>query len=131
TLRAAAREAGVSHAAPTHHFGDMTGLLSELAAVGFRRFSAALGAAASAEALQSAHARLEAMGIAYVTFARSYPGLFMLMFRSERLDIERPGLKDAIRASSFALAGAVAARRGETLAAQRPSAAQAAEMLRA
>src|SRR5947207_13010795 len=42
TLRAAAREAGVSHAAPTHHFGDMTGLLSALAAVGFRRFAAAL-----------------------------------------------------------------------------------------
>ena len=34
TLRAVAREAGVSHAAPTHHFGDLTGLLSELAAVG-------------------------------------------------------------------------------------------------
>src|SRR5947199_7464628 len=47
TLRAAAREAGVSHAAPTHHFGDMTGLLSELAAVGFRRFGAALRDAAS------------------------------------------------------------------------------------
>src|SRR5262245_7555964 len=28
TLRAVAREAGVSHAAPTHHFGDLTGLLS-------------------------------------------------------------------------------------------------------
>ncbi|MGB6639023.1 MAG: helix-turn-helix domain-containing protein, partial [Bradyrhizobium sp.] len=27
TLRAVAREAGVSHAAPTHHFGDLTGLV--------------------------------------------------------------------------------------------------------
>src|SRR5882762_10020761 len=35
TLRAVAREAGVSHAAPTHHFGDLTGLVSELAAIGF------------------------------------------------------------------------------------------------
>src|SRR5438105_9211291 len=52
TLRAAAREAGVSHAAPTHHFGDMTGLVSELAAVGFRRFTAALSDAASAAASQ-------------------------------------------------------------------------------
>src|SRR5947199_6325390 len=74
TLRAAAREAGVSHAAPTHHFGDMTGLVSELAAVGFRRFAAALTDAASAGSPRSAHARLEAMGIAYVTFARTYPG---------------------------------------------------------
>ena len=45
TLRAVAREAGVSHAAPTHHFGDLTGLVSELAAIGFRRFSAAMIAA--------------------------------------------------------------------------------------
>src|SRR5262252_8981675 len=37
TLRAVAREAGVSHAAPTHHFGDLTGLVSELAAIGFRQ----------------------------------------------------------------------------------------------
>src|SRR5438128_46512 len=56
TLRAAAREAGVSHAAPTHHFGDMTGLLSELAAVGFRRFGTALREEASQQS--SAHARL-------------------------------------------------------------------------
>jgi AcrR family transcriptional regulator len=39
TLRAVAREAGVSHAAPTHHFGDLTGLLSELAAIGYTRFN--------------------------------------------------------------------------------------------
>ncbi len=43
---AVAREAGVSHAAPAHHFGDVTGLLSELAALGFQKFSAALGEAA-------------------------------------------------------------------------------------
>ena len=42
TLRAVAREAGVSHAAPTHHFGDLTGLVSELAAIGFRQFNAAM-----------------------------------------------------------------------------------------
>src|SRR6516225_2899955 len=34
TLRAAAREAGVSHTAPKNHFGDLSGLLSELAARG-------------------------------------------------------------------------------------------------
>src|SRR5438132_5555191 len=45
TLRAVAREAGVSHAAPTHHFGDLTGLLSELAAIGFRQFGQAMAAA--------------------------------------------------------------------------------------
>ena len=45
TLRAVAREAGVSHAAPTHHFGDLTGLVSELAAIGFRHFNEAMVAA--------------------------------------------------------------------------------------
>src|SRR6201985_1554651 len=42
TLRAVAREAGVSHAAPTHHFGDLTGLVSALAAIGFRHFNGSL-----------------------------------------------------------------------------------------
>ena len=44
TLRAAAREAGVSHAAPKNHFGDIMGLLSDLAAVGFARFRVAMKA---------------------------------------------------------------------------------------
>src|SRR5437667_7268702 len=47
TLRAVAREAGVSHAAPAHHFGDLTGLVSELAAIGFRQFNDAMAAAGS------------------------------------------------------------------------------------
>src|SRR3954471_6921119 len=51
TLRAVAREAGVSHAAPTHHFGDLTGLLSELAAIGYRRFGAAMAAARAAASM--------------------------------------------------------------------------------
>src|SRR4029077_8826798 len=49
TLRAVAREAGVSHAAPPHHFGDLTGLLSDLAAIGFRRFNEAMVAARNSE----------------------------------------------------------------------------------
>jgi AcrR family transcriptional regulator len=49
TLRAVAREAGVSHAAPTHHFGDLTGLVRELAAIGFRQFNAAMAVAGSIE----------------------------------------------------------------------------------
>jgi len=129
TLRAAAREAGVSHAAPTHHFGDMTGLLSELAAVGFRRFGDALREAASHGS--SAHARLDAMGVAYVTFARKYPGLFMLMFRSERLDFGRAALKEAMLNSNDALAQAVGAHRGEAVVSGQPTLNQAAEMIRA
>jgi AcrR family transcriptional regulator len=109
TLRAAAREAGVSHAAPTHHFGDMTGLLSELAAAGFRKFGASLGAAAAAKS--SAAERMDAMGEAYVAFARDNPGMFLLMFRSERLDVARPGLREAIDEAFAALTRGASARR--------------------
>src|ERR1700712_4844746 len=92
TLRAAAREAGASHAAPKNHFDNVTGLLSEMAAVGFRRFETRLLDAAAA----APEARLAAQGHAYVEFATEFPGLFMLMFRSERLDLERPGLREAM-----------------------------------
>jgi AcrR family transcriptional regulator len=129
TLRAAAREAGVSHAAPTHHFRDMTGLLSELAAVGFRRFANALREAKAG--VTSPADGFDAMGEAYVRFARNYPGMFMLMFRSERLDIERPGLKGALNEANEALASAVGEHRHETVTARHPTLAQAAEMVRA
>src|SRR5438067_6308279 len=77
TLRAVAREAGVSHAAPTHHFGDLTGLLSELAAVGFRQFNAAMTSACEAAAtpLEQALARPKA----YVAYAQAHPGMYGIM----------------------------------------------------
>jgi AcrR family transcriptional regulator len=108
TLRAAAREAGVSHAAPTHHFGDMTGLLSELAASGFRKFGAALSAAAATKA--SAGERMDVMGEAYVMFAREHPSMFLLMFRSERLDVMRPALHQAVQEAFGLLSRGVSAR---------------------
>jgi AcrR family transcriptional regulator len=95
TLRAVARMVGVSHTAPKNHFGDLEGLFSELAAVGYRRFGAALS-----RAMESAGAdprrRLKAMGLVYVAFARAYPNLFLLMYRSDRLDMNSPNLRDAI-----------------------------------
>jgi AcrR family transcriptional regulator len=84
TLRAVAREAGVSHAAPTHHFGDLTGLLSELAAIGFRRFNAEMSAARAAGAGPVERAMAPAK--AYVAYAQAHPGMYGLMFRGERLD---------------------------------------------
>jgi AcrR family transcriptional regulator len=109
TLRAAARAAGVSHAAPKNHFGDLTGLLSELAAVGFNRFSESL-IRAVISAGREPRDRTKALGRAYVAFARAYPGLFLLMFRGERLDAARPSLRDALEGFQEAL-GAAAARR--------------------
>jgi AcrR family transcriptional regulator len=111
TLRAAAREAGVSHAAPKNHFGDLTGLLSELAAVGFERFVA--GMQAGVRDGDPPAQRMAAIGRGYVAFARAYPGLFLLMFRGERLDMGRPALRAAVDASRRVLSGAVGASRNE------------------
>jgi AcrR family transcriptional regulator len=108
TLRAAAREAGVSHAAPKNHFGDIRGLLSELAAVGFTRFGFALVTDVREDA--SPNAQLVAIGHGYVTFARQNPGLFLLMFRSERLDFSRPALRAAADAAFGVLSRAVGAQ---------------------
>src|SRR5260370_3018922 len=47
TLRAVAREAGGTHSAPTHPFGGLTGLVTELAAIGFRQFNATREAASA------------------------------------------------------------------------------------
>ena len=108
TLRAAAREAGVSHAAPKNHFGDIRGLLSELAAVGFARFGAALVANVRKDAAPKA--RLAAIGRGYVTFAQQNSGLFLLMFRGERLDFRRPELRASAETAFGVLARAVGAQ---------------------
>ena len=129
TLRAVAREAGVSHAAPTHHFGDLTGLVSELAAIGFRQFSAAMVAAgASSEVpLEKGIARAHA----YVGYAQAHPGMYGLMFRTERLDMKRPSLHEAANAAFAGLAGAIGASRHEQISAQALSLDQAAAIARA
>jgi AcrR family transcriptional regulator len=105
TLRAVARAVGVSHTAPKNHFGDLEGLLSELAAVGYRRYGEVLLNAMDAAGSEP-QLRMRAMGRAYVGFARAHPGLFLLMFRSERLDMTRPALREAIEDSRAALRNA-------------------------
>jgi AcrR family transcriptional regulator len=129
TLRAAAREAGVSHAAPTHHFGDLTGLVSELAAIGFRQFNAAMAAAGSVPGsmLERAMARAKA----YVAYAQAHPGMYGLMFRTERLDMTRPSLHEAASASFAGLAGSIGASRHETISEDALSLDQAAAIARA
>ena len=83
--------------APAPHFGDLTGLLSELAALGYRLFNQALRHAQENPGTRSIAA---ATAQAYVGFARATPAMFLLMFRSERLDFSRPALAEATAESS-------------------------------
>lgn len=73
SLRALARRAGVSHAAPAHHFGDRTGLLTAVAAEGFALLADAL------EAARASGSFLD-VGLAYVQFALAHPAHFAVMF---------------------------------------------------
>ena len=117
TLREAARRAGVSPAAPSHHFGDAEGLLAEVAYLGFREFGDALEAA-DKRGGGDPHSRLYEQGLAYVEFALRNPARFELMFRHGKVDFSKhPALaaagdrsfqilEDAIRAATATPRGA-------------------------
>jgi AcrR family transcriptional regulator len=78
TLRECARRAGVSPAAPAHHFGNLLGLLETLAALGFEELSRRMQE--GAETGQFPAGRIRAMAEAYVRFALQSPGRFRVTF---------------------------------------------------
>lgn len=81
SLRAVAREAGVSPAAPYHHFKDKAELLDAVAQEGWEMVSNLMAEAkAGAEGLH----QLTALGIAYVCFARDNPALYRVMYDGAR-----------------------------------------------
>ena len=88
TLRAAARRAGVSHAAPAHHFGDKSGLLAAFAEQGFEAFTRDLEQARETTAGTPAE-QLDAMGRAYLAFAVAHRPWFEVMFRPELIGVHR------------------------------------------
>ncbi|MEO3775169.1 TetR/AcrR family transcriptional regulator [Micromonospora sp. B9E7] len=100
SLRDLARRAGVSHAAPTHHFGDKAGLLTTLAAQGFDLLAQTL-AAANDDLLEA--------GVAYVDFAVTHRAYFEVMFRPELYRADDPELLTARERAGAALRSGVAA----------------------
>lgn len=72
SLRELARRAGVTHAAPAHHFRDKTGLLTAIATEGFTLLADTLEAARERGFLET--------GVAYVSFAVEHPAHFTVMF---------------------------------------------------
>jgi AcrR family transcriptional regulator len=79
SLRAVAKYAGVSHAAPYRHFRDKAALLRALAQSGFERLTDAIETAAG-NASQNPELKLVEAGVAYVRHAVQRPALTQLMF---------------------------------------------------
>jgi AcrR family transcriptional regulator len=94
TIAEAARLAEVSPAAPYRHFRDAEALLAEVALRGFERFAAALAAAwnnGQPDPLRG----FEALGRAYLAFARDEPAYYAAMFETH-IALERyPDLQAA------------------------------------
>ncbi|MHC0054127.1 TetR/AcrR family transcriptional regulator [Actibacterium sp. D379-3] len=79
TLRRCAARAGVSHAAPAHHFDGLLGLKAAIATEGFRTFRTYMLDAARSGA-QSPRGRLKSICRGYLQFAMDNPALFDLIF---------------------------------------------------
>ncbi|MEU7292434.1 TetR/AcrR family transcriptional regulator [Streptomyces exfoliatus] len=101
SLRDLARRAGVSHAAPAHHFKDRTGLLTALAAQGYGLLAEALATAPD----------LRERGVRYVRFAVEHPAHFQVMFQPELLRADDPDLIAAKERASAELRAGVAGLR--------------------
>ncbi|WP_084265956.1 TetR/AcrR family transcriptional regulator [Actinomadura macra] len=98
SLRGLARRAGVSHAAPAHHFGDKAGVLTAVAAEGYALF---------ADALERAGDDLHDVGLAYVRFAVDHRAHFEVMFRPELYRADDPEVDAARRRADAVLAKGV------------------------
>jgi AcrR family transcriptional regulator len=110
SLREVARRAGVSHAAAAYHFGDKAGLLTAIAAQGYRMLT---------EDLQNARAaRLSFLevGVAYVRFAVSHRAHFEVMYRPELYRPGDPEVREARAAAAVLLYGTASPTAGQLTA---------------
>jgi AcrR family transcriptional regulator len=93
SLREVARRAGVSHTAPAHHFGDVTGLLTSLAIEGFEHLADVTGEVVARH--DDPAERLMALGQAYVSIGATYPAHCQVMFRHDVVDDDDERLQTA------------------------------------
>lgn len=112
SLRGVSRRAGVSAAAPYHHFPDRTALIAAVAEEGFRAL--AKDVLEVERTVDGALQRLQESGVAYVAFAVSNPEHFRLMFSREIADTTPyPDLNSAAAQAKGVLERAIAACRTE------------------
>ena len=107
TLRECARRAGVSHAAPAHHFPSVGDLLAEIAAAGFEDLTTSMRKFAEEAPAGDAPGRLMGLGRGYVAFALGNRAVFQLMFRSETFSFDNEHFAAARRAAFDCLVHAV------------------------
>ena len=103
SMRALAKRAGVSNAAPAYHFGDKSGLLTALAAEGFDRLAEAMASVGDGG--------LISRGVAYVEFALACPSHFTVMFQPRLLHDDDAELATARQRAWAALSVGVAQTR--------------------
>jgi AcrR family transcriptional regulator len=107
TLRAVARKAGVSHAAPYRHFPNHEALLVELSLEGFRELREMVAEAArmpGPESDRTAH-----IGAAYMRFVARRPAVARLMFGGQLPNREKfPSLGEAADAVGTEIGNALA-----------------------
>ena len=94
TFAEAARQAGVSPAAPYRHYRDRDALMADVARRGFEKFEKQL-AEAWDEGQPNLRAAFERLGKAYLGFARTEPAYFSAMFESGLSLNEHPELQEA------------------------------------
>jgi AcrR family transcriptional regulator len=103
SLRAIAARVGVSHTAPKNHFDGLRGLLTAMAAEGFRLHATAMRL--GVEGYPPGKPRLDAACNGYVRFALEHPELFRLMFSDALCNSDDPELKRAAWGSYDVLRG--------------------------
>jgi AcrR family transcriptional regulator len=121
TFAEAARQAGVSPAAPYRHFRDRDALMADVAKRGFERFEKQL-ATAWDEGRPNLRQAFERVGKAYLAFARDEPAYFSAMFESGLSISEHRELQDAGDRAFAVLRGACEALVAAMPAARRPPA---------
>lgn len=105
SFRQVAADAGVSHQAPYHHFGDRGAIFTEIALRGFTMFTDVLSAPARSDEDTDLAVRLCER---YVDFALNNKGYFRVMFRSDLCRIDTsPETERAADASFDTLLNAV------------------------